>query len=79
MIRIAICDDDRNMVMQNEEIVKNTLQACEIGYEIVTYTRSSNLLSDIAEDQFFYDLIRRLSRTLSRLRFSARYRARRVP
>ena len=57
MIRIAICDDDRNMVMQNEEIVKNTLQACGIGYEIVTYTRSSNLLSDIAEDQFFYDLI----------------------
>lgn len=57
MIRIAICDDDRHMVMQNEEIVKNTLQACGIGYEIVTYTRSSNLLSDIAEDQFFYDLI----------------------
>ena len=57
MIRIAICDDDRNMVMQNEEIVKNTLQACEIGYEIVTYTRSSNLLSDIPDDQFFYDLI----------------------
>lgn len=57
MIRIAICDDDRHMVMQNEEIVKKTLQACGIGYEIVTYTRSSNLLSDIAEDQFFYDLI----------------------
>ena len=57
MIRIAICDDERNMVMQNEEIVKNTLQACGVGYDIVTYTRSSNLLSDIAEDKFFYDLI----------------------
>ena len=57
MIRIAICDDELNLVMQNEEIVKNTLQACGVGYDIVTYTRSSNLLSDIAEDKFFYDLI----------------------
>lgn len=57
MIRIAICDDELNMVMQNEEIVKNTLQACGVGYDIVTYTRSSNLLSDITEDKFFYDLI----------------------
>ncbi len=57
MIRIAICDDEINMVMQNEEIVKNTLQACGVGYDIVTYTHSSNLLSDITEDKFFYDLI----------------------
>lgn len=57
MIRIAICDDELSMVQQNEEIVKSSLQAMGIGYEIVTYTESSNLLCDIAEDQFFYDLI----------------------
>lgn len=57
MIRIAICDDEQSMVQQNEEIVRSSLQACGIGYEIVTYSRSTNLLCDITEDQFFYDLI----------------------
>lgn len=57
MIRIAICDDEPSMVQQNEEMVKRSLQTLGIGYEIVTYTQSSNLLCDIAEDKFFYDLI----------------------
>ena len=57
MIRIAICDDELAMVQQNEEITKSSLQACGIGYEIVTYTQSGNLLCDIVEDNFFYDLI----------------------
>ncbi len=57
MIRIAICDDELSMVQQNEEIVKSSLQACGIGYELVTYTQSVNLLCDISEDNFFYDLI----------------------
>ena len=55
MIRIAICDDEQSMVRQNEEIVRNSLQACGIGYEIVTYSQSTNLLCDIIEDKFFYD------------------------
>jgi len=57
MIKIAICDDEKNMVSRNEAIVKKALQTCGIGCEITTYTRSENLLSDIADDAFFYDLL----------------------
>ena len=57
MVRIAICDDELSMVQQNEEMVRSSLQTLGIGYEIVTYTQSSNLLCDIVEDEFFYDLI----------------------
>lgn len=57
MVRIAICDDEKEAVVQHEDIVKNSLQSCGIGYEIVTYTQSSNLLFDITDDSFFYDLI----------------------
>ena len=57
MIRIAICDDDQTAVSLHENITRNSLQICGIGYEITTYTRSSNLLYDIVEDSFFYDLI----------------------
>ncbi len=57
MIRIAICDDDQESVALHEDIVKRSLQTCGIGYEIVTYTQSSNLLYDITDDSFFYDLI----------------------
>lgn len=57
LIRIAICDDDKDSVALHEDIVKRSLQACGIGYEIVTYTQSSNLLYDITDDGLFYDLI----------------------
>lgn len=57
MIQIAICDDESEAVIQHEDIVKSSLQACGIGYEIATYTQSGNLLCDIADDHFFFDLI----------------------
>ena len=57
MVRIAICDDEKEAVMLHEEIIRDSLQSCGIGYEITTYTCSSNLLYDITEDGFFYDLI----------------------
>ena len=57
LIRIAICDDEKEAVIQHENIVKRSLQSCGIGYEIVTYTQSSNLLFDITDDHFFFDLI----------------------
>lgn len=57
MIRIAICDDEQDAVVLHEEMVKKSLQACGIGYKITTYTQSSNLLYDITDDGFFYDLI----------------------
>ena len=57
MIRIAICDDEEKAVALHEQFVKDSLQACSIGYEITTYTQSRNLLYDITDDGFFYDLI----------------------
>lgn len=57
MVRIAICDDDKTAVSLHENIVKQSLQECSIGYEITTYTQSSNLIYDIVDDSFFYDLI----------------------
>lgn len=57
MIRIAICDDENMAVTQHEGIVMESLQACGIGYEITTYTQSSNLLYDITDDHYFFDLI----------------------
>lgn len=57
MIRIAICDDEERAVALHEKIVKDSLQAQGIGYEITAYTQSRNLLYDITDDNFFYDLI----------------------
>lgn len=57
MVRIAICDDEKEAVSLHEDIVKRNLQACDIGYEIILYTHSDNLLSDITDDGFFFDLI----------------------
>lgn len=57
VLKIAICDDDEAAVALHEKIVKTSLQAQSIGYEITTYTQSRNLLYDITDDGFFYDLI----------------------
>lgn len=57
MIRVAICDDEEEAVVLHEDIVKESLRSYSIGYEIVTYTHSGNLLFDIEDDGFFYDLI----------------------
>ncbi len=57
MIKIAICDDEEKAVALHEKIVKGCLQAQGIGCEITTYTQSRNLLYDITDDNFFYDLI----------------------
>lgn len=57
MVRIAICDDDKGAVSLHDGIVRQCLKACGIGFEITNYTRSDNLLYDIKEDGFFYDLL----------------------
>lgn len=57
VIRIAICDDEERAVALHEKIVKDSLQAQGIGYEITAYTQSRNLLYDITDDGVFYDLI----------------------
>ena len=57
MIQIAICDDETGAVALHEEMVRKSLQELGVGSKIRTYTRSSNLLCDIADDHFFFDLI----------------------
>lgn len=57
MLRIAVCDDDDMAVEAHKEIAENCLkQNGSIG-EISAYNTSDNLLYDITEDGFFYDLI----------------------
>lgn len=57
MLHIAVCDDDDMAVEAHKEIAENCLkQNGSIG-EISVYNTSDNLLYDITEDGFFYDLI----------------------
>lgn len=57
MVRVAICDDEKKIVMLHEEIIENVLKSYGSGFEILTYMHSDNLLYDIIEDGFFYDLL----------------------
>lgn len=57
MIRLAICDDEKKAVMLHEKIIQNVLKSCGSRFEFSTYTHSDNLLYDIVEDGFFYDLL----------------------
>lgn len=57
MLRIAICDDETEMVENHKTVVQDCLQKCNELGEIVTYTVPDNLFFDISEDQFYYDLI----------------------
>ena len=57
MLRIAICDDEQEMVSSHQKVVEECLRQCDEIGEITTYTVSDNLLYDVSEDQFYYDLI----------------------
>lgn len=72
MLRMAICDDDKAAVLAHKEIAENCLRQCggvgevdspaacprgSLAAEIKVYTASDNLLYDIVEDNFFFDLI----------------------
>ncbi len=57
MLRIAICDDEQEMVSSHKKVIEECLRECNEMGEIVTYTVSDNLLCDVTEDQFYYDLI----------------------
>ena len=57
MVKIAICDDEEKSVALHERIVRECLQSVGIGCEVTPYTQSRNLLYDITDDAFFYDLI----------------------
>ena len=57
MLRIAVCDDDSSAVQAHAKTAKDCLKQCESMGEITSYTHSDNLLYDITEDKFFFDLI----------------------
>lgn len=57
MLRIAICDDDNSAVAAHKKIAETCLMQSSSAGEIVGYTTSGNLLYDITEDGFFFDLI----------------------
>ena len=57
MLQLAICDDDKEAVRIHREIAEACLRECGSAGEIALYTDSGNLLCDILEDRFFFDLI----------------------
>lgn len=57
MLRIAICDDEKSMVDSHAQVVTTCLSEAGILGELQTYTNGNNLLCDILEDHFHYDLI----------------------
>lgn len=57
MLRIAVCDDDRTAVESHVEAARACLRECGNAGEVAAYTHSDNLLYDITEDGFFFDLI----------------------
>ncbi len=57
MLHIAICDDDDSAVAAHQQIAEACLQNSGSMGEFAVYTDSRNLLYDITEDAFFFDLI----------------------
>ncbi len=57
MIRIAICDDEPDSILRNKEILQACTGRMKCIADMITYTNGEMLLSDILEDNFFYDLI----------------------
>lgn len=57
MLRIAVCDDEISMAEGNKAILETALKELGVAAEITTYTDSTNLLYDISEDNFHYDLL----------------------
>jgi len=57
MLHIAVCDDDKTAVENHKKIVESCLKQWGTVGKIETYTSSGNLLYDITQDNFFFDLI----------------------
>lgn len=57
MLHIAVCDDDANAVRTHTAIAEECLFQCRAHGEITPYTDSGNLLADITDDGFYFDLI----------------------
>ncbi len=57
MLHIAVCDYEIAMAESNRATLEVVLKELGVTGEITTYTNSSNLLYDITEDNFHYDLL----------------------
>lgn len=57
MLHIAVCDDDEAVAAANAAAAEEVLRECGSIGRVVTYTDSGNLLYDITEDGFYFDLI----------------------
>lgn len=57
MLRIAVCDDEKTIAENNRIILETALRELDVAGEITVYTDSRNLLYDITEDNFHYDLL----------------------
>ena len=57
MLRIAICDDDKNVADSHADVVRACLSRTGIAGEVQTYVDGKNLLCDVLDDHFHYDLI----------------------
>ena len=57
MLRIAVCDDEKRLAEENKAVLETVLKELCVTAEITVYTDSRNLLYDITEDGFHYDLL----------------------
>ena len=57
MLRIAVCDDEKQAACLHKEIAQQCLKQCGSAGDISVYTDSDSLLYDIVQDGFFYDLV----------------------
>ncbi|MBP1543632.1 MAG: response regulator, partial [Oscillospiraceae bacterium] len=57
MLRIAVCDDEKRLAEENKAVLEKALAEICVSAEINVYTDSRNLLYDITEDGFHYDLL----------------------
>ncbi|MCR4586257.1 MAG: LytTR family DNA-binding domain-containing protein [Lachnospiraceae bacterium] len=57
MLKIAICDDEQEMVEEHKRVAEDCLRECSEPGQITEYTVPENLLYDICEDKFYYDMI----------------------
>ena len=57
MLHIAVCDDEKEIALKHRKIAESCLRECGSTGKISVYTDSGNLLYDITEDGFYFDLI----------------------
>ena len=57
MLQIGICDDDSRMLSVYENAVRESLERCGCAGRLMSYQNSENLLWDVTEDGFHFDLL----------------------